>query len=566
MSTNLENIKIPVLGTTKLINEAVGEVKKRELFAIAKDTNKKFGLITAILVKQAARIKNAEKHNKTQAVNTQPNKQQTGSIATITNSLNSITASFLEVNKLLAILTKTKAEAVSSQDTSAEEPAAKPSTPAPTQSQTDMVGQFKTLFTNPAVLTALSGIVYTFLPKEMQDKVKSFLNGFAQGIGDKMEENESEGFGQFNTALKVAGVGIVTFFGVKLIASLGEAITTVMNVVSSFSLKGIASKKNIAIAGVAAAGGVAMVMSSKAGDKSDASKEPGEAPESGPSQAKIEQKPSTAGSSAPSTGGNGGVAATTSPTAASDKNGTTAVKGVGGAAPDIKSVMTIQPGVEVEGINPALKERLGAMAAEYQQKTGKKMILTSGYRDSKKQAELFARIGRPNAAPPGRSLHEKGLAIDMNSADANQAVALGLFDKYGFKRPVAGEAWHVEPIETRGGSQFADNPSAPGKPVAVVTKDNKPQIAGSGKQIAPSQVAAIAQPAKQDVGSVVNAVSAEINNGDRPNLQKQLLTKVNNSGGAHTTDKGIDAAGPIPTPVAQRGSLSSKTKFLTAYA
>ena len=562
MDRDLENLRLPVIGMTKLINDSITDIDKRKLFAIAKDTNKKFGLITNVIAKNAARVNSIEKQAKQQEANPLAGKE-VGSINALTESLHSITASFADVNKMLALIAKTKMETASGQqqEVPAQPAASTAAKAAPEQPQSDMVNQLKGLFTNPAVLAALSGIVYLVLPKEMQDKVKSFFGGFSQGINDTMQENESEGFGGFNTALKATGVALAAFFGVKLITSLVSAISTVMSVISSFSLKSVLNPKTLAVAGAAVAGGVMMAMSGDKKKESEASNEPGEAPSSG--GVKPEAKPSTAGSGGPAPSGE--VATTTAKTADSDRSGTTSIKGTGTNV-DLKSVMTVQPGVETEGINPALKQRLGAMASEYQQKTGKKMILTSGFRDSKKQAELFAKIGRPNAAPPGTSLHEKGLAIDMNSADANQAVALGLFDKYGFKRPVKGEAWHVEPVETRSGPQFADNPSAPGQPVAVVTKAAKPQVAGSGKEIPASQVAAVAQPPTKTTGDVVNQVSAEVNNGDRPNLKKQLLAKVNNSTDSNTTDKGVEPAGPIPSPVARRGSLSIGSKFLTAYA
>lgn len=114
-------------------------------------------------------------------------------------------------------------------------------------------------------------------------------------------------------------------------------------------------------------------------------------------------------------------------------------------------------------------------------KTGKKIQLNSGYRSPEEQAELYAKLGPPKAAPPGRSRHESGLAIDMNSPDANKAAELGLMQKYGFTRPVRGETWHVEPVETakRGGSP--DNPYKPGAPVAVANKGGDVVSPGTGK-------------------------------------------------------------------------------------
>jgi uncharacterized protein YcbK (DUF882 family) len=137
--------------------------------------------------------------------------------------------------------------------------------------------------------------------------------------------------------------------------------------------------------------------------------------------------------------------------------------------------------VDINGLNPQLKTRLAGMSKEYYEQTGKKIQLNSGYRSPEEQAELYAKLGPPKAAPPGRSRHERGLAIDMNSPDANKAAELGLMQKYGFTRPVRGETWHVEPIETakRGGSP--DNPYKPGAPVAVANKGGDVVSPESGK-------------------------------------------------------------------------------------
>ena len=145
-----------------------------------------------------------------------------------------------------------------------------------------------------------------------------------------------------------------------------------------------------------------------------------------------------------------------------------------------KYVTKKDAGVNLSGLNPEMKKRLAGLAFEYNQKTGKKIQINSGYRDSKEQAELYAKYGPPRAAPPGRSRHESGLAVDINSTDANKAVELGLMAKYGFTRPVPGETWHVEPVESAKKGGTADNPFAPGAPVAVANAGGKPANPESG--------------------------------------------------------------------------------------
>jgi hypothetical protein len=146
---------------------------------------------------------------------------------------------------------------------------------------------------------------------------------------------------------------------------------------------------------------------------------------------------------------------------------------------DLSKFLKLQPGVNLQGLEPGVQKRLAGLASEYFNATGQKIQLNTAYRDSKEQAELFKKYGSPRAAPPGRSKHEVGLAFDMNSADANKAVGLGLFDKFGFARPVSAEAWHIEAKEARGGSP--DNPAAPGKEVMVAGAGGKATSPDSGK-------------------------------------------------------------------------------------
>jgi secretion/DNA translocation related TadE-like protein len=71
--------------------------------------------------------------------------------------------------------------------------------------------------------------------------------------------------------------------------------------------------------------------------------------------------------------------------------------------------------------------------------------VVSGFRTRAEQARLHAE--RPGlAAPPGSSMHERGLAADLafpsdSALRAAHSVAAGC----GLTFPVAGEPWHVEP-------------------------------------------------------------------------------------------------------------------------
>lgn len=100
-------------------------------------------------------------------------------------------------------------------------------------------------------------------------------------------------------------------------------------------------------------------------------------------------------------------------------------------------------GVSIDTMNPSMLKNLLGMAQEYGEKTGNAITVTSGTRTSAEQAELYRKFPG-KAARPGNSLHEFGLAVDINSGDLDQLDDMGLMRKYGFTRPVGGEPWHME--------------------------------------------------------------------------------------------------------------------------
>lgn len=106
--------------------------------------------------------------------------------------------------------------------------------------------------------------------------------------------------------------------------------------------------------------------------------------------------------------------------------------------------INLRNGSKLDGLSPAMLKQFLGMAEEYGKLTGKTISVNSGTRTYAEQAHLYKT--RPGwAARPGRSLHEFGLALDINSGDANELEKLGLMKKYGFTRPIGQEPWHIEP-------------------------------------------------------------------------------------------------------------------------
>lgn len=118
--------------------------------------------------------------------------------------------------------------------------------------------------------------------------------------------------------------------------------------------------------------------------------------------------------------------------------------------------INLQKGATLDGIHPEMLTRFKGMCQEYGEKTGKCVNVNSGYRDYATQERLH-RQDPKKAAAPGRSLHEFGLAMDVDSRTLNEMDNLGLMRKYGFTRPVGGEPWHMEMSGIQGNIERAKN-------------------------------------------------------------------------------------------------------------
>lgn len=149
----------------------------------------------------------------------------------------------------------------------------------------------------------------------------------------------------------------------------------------------------------------------------------------------------------------------------------------------VGKLFKVAPGVDLDNLNPAVKGNFVSMIEEYKARGGKKPVtINAGFRTFAKQAELHRRDPK-RAAPPGRSAHEKGLAIDTNSPEANDLARMGLLSKYGFAQSAPGEAWHLQAKGTASvlaskGIYSADDPSHQGMSSLGVGKGNStPDVA-----------------------------------------------------------------------------------------
>lgn len=152
--------------------------------------------------------------------------------------------------------------------------------------------------------------------------------------------------------------------------------------------------------------------------------------------------------------------------------------------------------------------------------------ITSAYRSPEVQARLFknavAKYGSEAAArkwvaPPGRSMHNRGMAIDFAIdggllRDANHPAAKWIAENaanYGLAVPMSWEPWQIEPAGGRGQA-----PSAPAaSPKSAPEAQGQPQPAPDPR----NALAALTAPQNGPTGEQMNALLALLQEQERKN-------------------------------------------------
>lgn len=124
----------------------------------------------------------------------------------------------------------------------------------------------------------------------------------------------------------------------------------------------------------------------------------------------------------------------------------------GTLAQNINKLFTLGGGItgnarNLQNLDPEFERRVVSALTEYNEKTGRKPAITSGFRYEGDQAAISS--GSNPKAAPGKSRHERGLALDINSADVARMNELGILQKYGL---VGGKAMSAK------GSYLVDPP------------------------------------------------------------------------------------------------------------
>lgn len=121
----------------------------------------------------------------------------------------------------------------------------------------------------------------------------------------------------------------------------------------------------------------------------------------------------------------------------------------------------------VDGLDEAFATNLAALIQDAPPEIRDGLGIYSGYRSPERQAQLYQealrKYGSPQAArrwvaPPGRSNHNHGKAVDISyngrslkhAPDNVRKWVHENAKKYGLHFPMAHEPWHIEPLGTRG--------------------------------------------------------------------------------------------------------------------
>jgi hypothetical protein len=120
---------------------------------------------------------------------------------------------------------------------------------------------------------------------------------------------------------------------------------------------------------------------------------------------------------------------------------------------DPQEILPSSVAFNARGLNPRLARAVEVLI----ESSGGRVYVRSGYRSAQRQAELWGaalnRYGDPEiadnwVAPPGRSMHTRGLAVDIGG-DLDLAVRLIEELDLPMYRPLAHEPWHFELVGSR---------------------------------------------------------------------------------------------------------------------
>ena len=144
------------------------------------------------------------------------------------------------------------------------------------------------------------------------------------------------------------------------------------------------------------------------------------------------------------------------PAPAAGKPSAPSAPGAPPGAPTDKDKDKAVTGKSLNGVNESLANAIKSAAADFMAISGKTVTVTSAVRSQEEQQKLYDdyKAGKSKfpAAPPGKSKHAQGTAVDIDSSTANAMAQKGLLGKYGLGQPVAGDPVHIEMVSAASGA------------------------------------------------------------------------------------------------------------------
>lgn len=531
---------------------AATDEKIKELTDIVSNINKKARLLTNVAAKNAGRVKTMQQQNgKLDSTNT---------IAALTSSMNIIATSLGIMN---ASLSKALGVKLTPMGT-AEQVEAPGPTGIPglkkdkdTEKEKGMFDLLKGLFTNPAVVAAMAGVVYTILPKETQDQIKGFLGGFADGVNDVMGQNEEQGMKGFNTALKVAGVALTTYFSAKMLGGIASAITSTIKIVRLIG-SGSLGKGLGVLAGGAAVGGAAYALTKGTeGEEADVA--------------------ATGGASS-----NGGTAAESKETASGFGIKPSGGGGVG-IRPEARTGIKVpQMSGEDKPVMDMIKQHEGVRTKPYKDSLG---LWTVGVGhligDGKSLPQEWNRefsMGEVDALFAHDYKHHKEAAQKIPGYEQLNATGKAALTDLTFNM---GPGWYkkwpnftkaLSAGDTEGAARSLEESkwySQVGNRAATIVAMIRSGGKGDGSTLSDTSTSSGAVgepiPTGSTIGQEVNIMSQGVKHAARPGTATSMAS-IDNSTRGGTGAKEAPPPPPIPSPIASRGSLGAFTRHNTAYA
>ena len=180
--------------------------------------------------------------------------------------------------------------------------------------------------------------------------------------------------------------------------------------------------------------------------------------------------PTAAISSAAPSGGGGTKVASLTPKATdtvTTRGVSSSSKGDKDAGSDMKDLLAFTSNTgsmeNFKDLNGNLQQQILAAAADYNETTGKKLIINSAKRASEDQQRLYdetVKAGRPGKGPtgmavgkPGKSAHERGDAVDIQQGKGD-SVAIAALNAKGLQQTVANDPVHFQLPQAKNGGIF----------------------------------------------------------------------------------------------------------------